>query len=79
MENDLYYFKGNDSHFASVSHLCQCNKCKRKILVSMGVNGVPHHFGTNVTCADCLEIKEEFKQEYSDFVKRIEDWKAEKS
>jgi len=61
--------------FASMGHLVSCQKCGRKVLVGMGLIGVPHHTNLAITCADCLEIDDEFKQKYPEIAKQIEDWK----
>lgn len=74
---DYFYIPANEqSHFPVIGEFRKCNKCERKILVQMGINGTPHHFGTSVTCADCLVIDEDFRQKYPDIVKQIEDWKS---
>lgn len=58
-----------------MGHMLKCRKCKRKILVSMGLIGTVHHMGTCVVCAECLEVVEEFRKQHPDIAKRLDDWK----
>lgn len=44
----------------------ECTKCKRRILVEIGLIGTNHNAGVSVTCVDC--IKEE--QIHGNFKKR---------
>jgi hypothetical protein len=76
MSNHFYIPANEQSHFPSIGELLKCGKCERKILVQMGINGTPHHFGTSVTCADCLVIDDDFCKKYPDIAKKIQDWKA---
>lgn len=78
--NKTYYIPSNKDGFslAALGEFCTCKKCGRKIIVEMGLIGTTHHFGLTVTCADCMEICDEFKTNHPDVVQRIEDWKAGK-
>jgi len=60
----------------------ECTKCKRRILVEIGLIGVSHNAGISVTCADCIKeerIPERFKKEnreaYNDIIKWIKERK----
>ena len=60
----------------------ECTKCKRKILVEIGLIGVSHNAGVSVTCADCIkeeQIPKNFKKEnpeaYNDITKWIKERK----
>ena len=73
-----YYIPANGtSKMASEGHMASCTKCKRKILVSIGLFGVSHHTGLTVICADCLKVDEQFAQTYPEIAKRIEEWKKD--
>ncbi len=75
--NDNYYWipPDADTPFASMGELLECNKCHRKILVCMAINGTIHHMGTQATCADCLVIPDEFRNKFPDVSQKLEDWK----
>ena len=73
--NESHYIPATKDKLASVGHLCKCDICGRKIYVSMGLIGTPHHFGVAAMCAECLQIEDGFKQQYPDIAKQIEDWK----
>ena len=53
-----------------------CRKCGRKILVEMGLIGVPHHTWVMATCADCLQvpISDAFKERRPEAAAEIEKW-----
>lgn len=75
--NKTYYIPPEkDKPIAAYGEFCQCTKCGRKILVSMGINGTIHHMGLTVTCADCLEVNENFRKDQPQVAKMIDDWKA---
>lgn len=58
-----------------MGEMLECRNCKRKILVEMGINGTIHHMGTSVVCADCLEIREAFRQKFPEITAQLEEWK----
>lgn len=78
MSEKGYYIPAGGGGLATVGEFCECRKCGRKIIVEMGLIGTQHHVGTGVTCADCLEINDKFKQEFPEIAQRIENWKAGK-
>ena len=53
-----------------------CSKCGRRILVEMGLIGVPHHSWVMVTCAECLQVPvaEAFRERRPDAAAEIEKW-----
>lgn len=60
----------------------ECTKCKRRILVEIGLIGTNHNAGVSVTCANCIkeeQIPEEFKKEnpeaYNDIMKWVKERK----
>jgi hypothetical protein len=55
--DETYYIDG-DQGLAVLGYLTACHKCGRKILVEMGLIGVPHHTGVSVTCGECLVLSE---------------------
>ncbi len=59
----------------SMGEMLECSKCKRKILVTMGLFGTVHHMGTSVTCAECLTIDPNFSERFPDIASKIERWK----
>jgi len=79
MEKSYYIPATAEFPFAAAGEFLSCRKCGRKILVEMGINGTIHHLGTSVTCADCLEIRDEFRQKFPEIVKQIEEWKNAKA
>ncbi len=60
----------------SLFEFCECNKCKRRMVVSMGINGTVHHMGLGIICIDCLELDEEAWKEHPDVLARLKAWKA---
>ena len=50
-----------------------------QMVVCPNCNGTTHHKITSVTCADCIEIREEFRDKFPDIVKKIEEWKNAKA
>ena len=54
-------------------HKLTC-KCGRKILVDSIQCGVDHTISIAATCAECLNLSEEFKNEHSEAAKDIEEW-----
>ncbi len=58
----------------TVGHLLKCNKCGRKILVEYVLYGSPHAFNMFVTCGECVDLSAEFRKEFLDATKTIEDW-----
>ena len=61
--------------FPSEINLWSCHKCGRKIVVQIGINGTPHHWVSNVVCAECMEIQSEFQEHYPQQAKEIEEWR----
>ena len=53
-----------------------CHKCGRKILVEMGLIGVPHHPLLMVTCAECVQIpiNDSFREKNPEAAMEIERW-----
>ena len=53
-----------------------CRKCGRKILVEMGLIGVPHHSWIMVTCAECVQppINDAFRGNHPEAAAEIEKW-----
>lgn len=81
VRNESYYIPSTykpEYSPGSMGHLLQCHKCKRKILVSMGLIGTVHHMGTSATCADCLEIDPEFRKQHPDIAHKLDEWKHAK-
>jgi hypothetical protein len=80
MEKNYYYIPATEeAPFAAMGEFLSCRHCKRKILVEMGINGTIHHMGTSAVCADCLVIREEFRQKFPDVTRQIEEWKNAKA
>ena len=82
MEKNNFYieaeYDGNNiKSFASMGEFVECSKCKRKIMVCMGLIGTVHHMGTSATCAECTEITDEFRSKFPDIAKQIDEWKNE--
>lgn len=71
--DDTYYIDG-DHGLAVQGHLTACHRCGRKILVEMGLIGVPHHTGVSVTCGECLVLSEQFRKEQPEILSKIEGW-----
>jgi hypothetical protein len=71
--DDTYLING-DHGMTVMGHLTACHKCGRKILVEMGLFGVPHHTGLSVTCGECLVLSEQFCEEQPEIVSKIESW-----
>lgn len=71
--NETYYFDGEDG-LNVMGHLTTCHKCGRKILVEMGLIGVPHHTGLSVTCGDCLVLSKRFRKKHPKIAAKIESW-----
>ncbi len=69
--DDTYYI---DDGLTVMGHLTACKKCGRKVLVEMGLIGVPHHLGVTVTCGDCLVVPEQFRKGHPEIVSKIERW-----
>ena len=44
------------------------------ILVEMGLFGLAHHFTPSVTCADCLTLREEFREQLPKLTEELEEW-----
>jgi hypothetical protein len=75
--NKTYYIPtSKDCSIAGYGEFCQCDKCGRKILVSMGLAGTIHHLALTATCADCLVVHENFRKTQPQVAKMIDDWKA---
>lgn len=79
--SDSWYIpaeRDGDKHvsLASMGHLVACHKCKKKIMVSMGINGTIHHSTPSVVCAECLEVPEDFATKHPDIAAQIAEWKA---
>jgi len=53
-----------------------CPKCGRKILVEMGLIGVPHHSWIMATCAECVKvpINDAFRERRPEAAAEIEKW-----
>ena len=53
-----------------------CQKCGRRILVEMGLIGVPHHSWIMVTCAECIQVPlaEAFRERRSEAAAEIGKW-----
>jgi hypothetical protein len=71
---DDTYTIDTDHGLAVRGHLTACHKCGRKILVEMGLIGVPHHTGVSATCGECLVLSEQFRKEQPEIVSKIESW-----
>jgi len=71
--DDTYSIEG-DHGLTVLGHLTACHKCGRKILVEMGLIGVPHHTGISVTCGECLVLSKRFHKEQPEIVAKIESW-----
>lgn len=71
--SDTYFIEGSHG-FHVAGNMLECFSCKRKILLEVVVNGTQHHSGDTVTCADCLHINEEFRDEHPEIVEQIEEW-----
>ncbi|MCI0407559.1 MAG: hypothetical protein L0191_03180 [Acidobacteria bacterium] len=56
-----------------------CRHCGRKILVEMGLIGVPHHTWVHATCAACipLPINETFRAQSPAAAVDLEQWLAQ--
>ena len=77
--NKGYYIPAiGTQQIAGNGEFCECPKCHRKILVTMGLIGTTHHIGLEATCADCLEISDNFRTARPDIVERIENWMSGK-
>lgn len=74
MDNSLYFAAKDDGCIDGMTHLLSCRKCKRKIMVSIYLMGTIHHAGTAVECAECVEIKDDFKKEFPKECLIIETW-----
>lgn len=82
IEKDNFYIPAkynnqNLEQYASMGHLLKCHKCEKKILVSLGLIGTPHHIGISATCAECLEIDKDFCKEHPKIANRLDNWKNE--
>lgn len=71
---DETYLIDGDFGLTVMGHLTACHKCGRKILVEMGLFGVPHHTGVSVTCGECLVLSKKFRKEQPEIVAKIESW-----
>jgi len=74
---DKYFSLRGSDGFHACGELVECHKCHRKIVVEMGINGTPHHFGTSVTCLDCLVVREEFRTAHPEITNLIDEWKQD--
>jgi hypothetical protein len=74
-EDKSYYIEAKDERLPSIGYMLECPKCKRKIHVAMGLIGTVHHFTPTAMCAECLEITDEFRKEFLDICKQIEEWR----
>ena len=53
-----------------------CRKCGRRILIEMGLVGVPHHSWIMATCAECLPVPlaDGFRKRRPEAAAEIEKW-----
>lgn len=75
-ENTFYIADAGDG-VSLVGHKTYCKKCKRKILIQLPLFGVPHHFDAIPTCAECLEINDDFKNDHIEIANDLLNWKNE--
>jgi len=73
-KGDNTYFLDGDHGLAVLGQLTACSKCGRKILVEMGLIGVPHHTSISVTCGECLVLSKKFRKQQPEIVSKIERW-----
>lgn len=60
---------------ALCGHKLKCHTCSRKILVQMVLFGQPHHLDLTVICGECLQVDKDFREQYPELSKDLEDWK----
>jgi len=76
MNKNTYYIPSTKEHpLAVAGELVECSKCRRKILVNMGLIGISHTVNITVDCLDCLEVNATFREKFPDIAKQIDDWK----
>jgi hypothetical protein len=74
MNDYTYRLPGKNGGLSVMGHMTACKKCGRKVLVEMGLIGVPHHVGLVVTCGECVEPSEQIRKEHPEIVSKVENW-----
>lgn len=68
--------EGTDG-FPSQTCLTNCYKCNRKIIVAIGLFGIPHHSDPVVWCGECFELDAKWAEQNPDKAKEIKEWLEE--
>jgi len=74
MKESGIYGYGQGSPGYGLYYKLKCNKCSKKIFVSVHMIGTIHHSTPAVFCQECLVLDEEFKKTYPDAAEDIEQW-----
>jgi hypothetical protein len=74
MKDETYRIPGTNGSLPVMGRLTACHKCGRKVLVEMGLIGVPHHVGLSVTCGECIVPTEQMRKEHPEIVSKVENW-----
>ncbi len=78
MDDNTYYIEGDctdpTKQMPLIGYLLKCVKCNRKIHVDAILIGVNHTLSVSACCAECLEIRDEFRQDHPDIAEKIDKW-----